>query len=70
MTELIMSLKSEITVVIIEHDIHVAFSIADQVTVLHHGSIIAEGSPEQIENNREVQQIYTLSRQSKDFHNV
>jgi branched-chain amino acid transport system ATP-binding protein len=68
MTELIMSLKPEITVVIIEHDIDVAFSIADQVTVLHHGAIIAEGSPEQIENNREVQQIYTLSRQSKDTH--
>ena len=68
MTELIMSLKPEITVVIIEHDIDVAFNIADQVTVLHHGAIIAEGSPEQIENNREVQQIYTLSRQSKDAH--
>jgi branched-chain amino acid transport system ATP-binding protein len=66
MTKLIMSLKAEITVVIIEHDINVAFSIADQVSVLHHGAIIAEGSPKQIENNREVQQIYTLSRQSKD----
>jgi branched-chain amino acid transport system ATP-binding protein len=70
MTELIMSLKSEITVVIIEHDIHVAFSIADQVSVLHHGAIIAEGSPKQIENNREVQQIYTLSRHSKDSHHA
>ena len=70
MTELIMSLKSEITVVIIEHDIDVAFSIADQVSVLHHGAIIAEGSPEQIENNREVQQIYTLSRQSQDSHHA
>jgi len=35
MTDLIMSLKSEITVVIIEHDIDVAFSIADRVSVLH-----------------------------------
>ena len=70
MTELIMSLKSEITVVIIEHDIDVAFSIADQVSVLHHGAIIAEGSPEQIEHNREVQQIYTLSRYSKDPHHA
>jgi branched-chain amino acid transport system ATP-binding protein len=66
MTELIMSLKPKITVVIIEHDIDVAFSIADQVSVLHHGSIIAEGTPEQIEKNREVQQIYTLSRQPKE----
>jgi branched-chain amino acid transport system ATP-binding protein len=64
MTDLIMNLKSEITVVIIEHDIDVAFSIADRVSVLHHGAIIAEGTPEQIEANREVQQIYTLSRHS------
>ncbi|UCF91550.1 MAG: ABC transporter ATP-binding protein [Desulfobacterales bacterium] len=66
MTELIMGLKPEITVVIIEHDINVAFSIADQVSVLHHGAIIAEGSPAQIEKNPEVQQIYTVSRPSRD----
>jgi branched-chain amino acid transport system ATP-binding protein len=70
MTELIMSLKPDITVVIIEHDIDVAFSIADQVSVLHHGAIIAEGSPDQIENNPDVQQIYTLSRQSKEPHHA
>ena len=70
MTKLIMSLKPEITVVIIEHDIHVAFSIADRVSVLHHGAIIAEGSPEQIADNRQVQQIYTLSRQSRDSHHA
>ncbi len=70
MTELIMSLKPKITVVIIEHDIDVAFGIADQVSVLHHGAIIAEGSPEQIENNRDVQQIYTLSRKSKEPHHA
>ncbi|MBI4774194.1 MAG: ABC transporter ATP-binding protein [Deltaproteobacteria bacterium] len=64
MTELIMSLKPEITVVIIEHDIDVAFSIADRVSVLHHGAIIAEGTPREIEDNPQVQQIYTLSRQS------
>ncbi len=62
MTELIMDLKKEITVVIIEHDIDVAFSIADQVSVLHHGAIIAEGTPEAIRTNEQVQEIYTLSR--------
>jgi branched-chain amino acid transport system ATP-binding protein len=65
-----MSLKPDITVVIIEHDIHVAFSIADQVSVLHHGAIIAQGSPAEIAENSEVQQIYTLSRQSKDSHHA
>lgn len=64
MTELIIGLKSEITVVIIEHDIDVAFSIADRVTVLHHGAVIAEGTPDEIQDNEEVQQIYTLGRQS------
>ena len=62
MTELILGLKSLITVVIIEHDIDVAFNIADQVSVLHHGSIIAEGAPEEIRANDKVQEIYTLSR--------
>jgi branched-chain amino acid transport system ATP-binding protein len=65
MTELIMGLKSEMTVVIIEHDIDVAFSIADRVSVLHQGSVIAEGSPEEIRANPQVQEIYTLSRNSK-----
>ncbi len=64
MTDLIMGLKKEITVVIIEHDINVAFSIADQVSVLHHGTIIAEGTPEAIQANEQVQQIYTLSRKA------
>ena len=66
MTRQIMGLKSEMTIVIIEHDIDVAFSIADQVSVLHQGSIIAEGSPEETRANPQVQQIYTLSRNSKD----
>ncbi len=64
MTELMVSLKPEITVVIIEHDIEVAFSIADRVSVLHRGAIIAEGSPDEIRANEKVQEIYTLSRQS------
>lgn len=65
MTQLIISLKPQITVVIIEHDIDVAFSIGDQVSVLHHGAIIAEGTPEQIQANEKVQQIYTLNRQAQ-----
>jgi branched-chain amino acid transport system ATP-binding protein len=64
MTQQIIGLKSKITIVIIEHDIDVAFSIADQVSVLHQGSIIAEGSPEQIRANPLVQEIYILSRNS------
>lgn len=65
MTRLIKDLKTDITVLIIEHDIDVAFSIADQVSVLHQGTIIAEGTPNEIRANSKVQEIYTLSRNSK-----
>lgn len=64
MTKLIMGFKKDMTVVIIEHDIDVAFTIADRVSVLHQGSLIAEGSPEEIHANAQVQEIYTLSRNS------
>ena len=70
MTKLIMSLKPDITVIIIEHDIDVAFSIADKVSVLDHGAIVAEGTPEEIENNDKVQEIYTLSRDARDSHHA
>ena len=65
MSRLIKDLKTDITVLIIEHDIDVAFSIADQVSVLHQGTIIAEGTPNEIRANSKVQEIYTLSRNSK-----
>ena len=64
MTDLIMGLRSHITVVIIEHDIETAFRIADQVSVLHQGRIIAEGSPDQVRANQGVQEIYTLSSEA------
>ena len=65
MTRLIKDLKTDITVLIIEHDIDVAFTIADQVSVLHQGTIIVEGTPNEIRANSKVQEIYTLSRNSK-----
>jgi len=70
MTKQIMKLKPEITIVIIEHDIDVAFSIADKVSVLNQGSIIAEGSPEEIRANPHVQEIYTLSRDSEGYQHA
>ncbi len=70
MTELIMGLHANITVVIIEHDIAIAFSIADQVSVLHRGSIIAEGSPAEVQANQQVQDIYILNHNSHEEQHV
>jgi len=46
------------TKVIIEHDMHVVFSLADKISVLAQGRIIAEGAPEDVRNNPKVQEAY------------
>ncbi len=46
------------TKVIIEHDMHVVFSLADYISVLAQGQIIAEGTPDEIRGNPIVQQAY------------
>jgi branched-chain amino acid transport system ATP-binding protein len=57
-TSIIKGLPREITTILIEHDMDVAFEIAEKITVLHFGSILAEGSLEQIKGNPKVSEIY------------
>jgi branched-chain amino acid transport system ATP-binding protein len=57
-TSIIKGLPREITTLLIEHDMDVAFEIAETITVLHFGSILAEGSLEQIKGNPKVTEIY------------
>ncbi len=47
-----------LTKVIIEHDMHVVFSLAEKISVLAQGAIIAEGKPEEIKGNPKVQEAY------------
>jgi branched-chain amino acid transport system ATP-binding protein len=42
----------------IEHDMQVVFSIADRITVLYYGRVLATGTPEEIQNNDRVREIY------------
>ena len=56
--ELIRQLTENRTMVIIEHDMEVIFSLADRITVLHYGAILATGKPEEIKNNQEVKDAY------------
>jgi branched-chain amino acid transport system ATP-binding protein len=58
MVELIKALDPRLTVLIIEHDMDVAFEIANEVTVMHHGQIIAEGSVDEIRGNQMVRDVY------------
>jgi branched-chain amino acid transport system ATP-binding protein len=55
---MIRSLSRETTILMIEHDMDVAFEIADRITVLHQGSLIAEGGVEAIRNHPQVREIY------------
>ena len=46
------------TVVIVEHDMDVVFRLADRITVLHEGRVLAEGTPEAIRLDAEVNEVY------------
>jgi len=56
--EMIKRLTAGKTVVVIEHDMDVVFSLADRITVLHYGKILATGAPDEIRNNQAVKDAY------------
>ncbi len=58
LTGLIKRLPRDATLVLIEHDMEIVLEIADQITVLKQGSVLAEGTPGQIKANEEVQRVY------------
>ena len=59
MLELVQKLKEDkMTIVIIEHDMEAIMSICDKIIVLNQGEKIAEGKPEEIQNNKEVVEAY------------
>lgn len=57
--DLLKKIKARgMTKIIIEHDMHVVFSLADKISVLAQGHIIAEGEPEEVRGNPKVQEAY------------
>ena len=42
----------------IEHDMEVVFSVADRITVLYYGRVLATGTPHEIQSNNRVREIY------------
>jgi branched-chain amino acid transport system ATP-binding protein len=58
MLALLRELKREYTVVLIEHDMEAVFALADRVSVLVYGRVIATGAPEAIRANAQVRQAY------------
>jgi len=58
MTALLTGLGRDQTLVIIEHDMDVVFALADRITVLHLGEVLASGPPEAVRANPRVQDVY------------
>ena len=58
MTKLIKELASSLTVILIEHDMDIVLNIAESITVLQQGAVIARGTPEEIRKNERVQEAY------------
>ncbi|MDZ7820056.1 MAG: urea ABC transporter ATP-binding protein UrtD [Aliarcobacter sp.] len=56
--EILTSLSKENAVVVVEHDMEFIRSIASKVTVLHEGSVLAEGNMDAIQNNEKVRRVY------------
>jgi branched-chain amino acid transport system ATP-binding protein len=58
MIELIAGLPRSLAILMIEHDMKVVFSVADRVTVLYYGKILATGTPDEIQANARVREVY------------
>jgi branched-chain amino acid transport system ATP-binding protein len=65
LTDLLLALRPEITLILIEHDMDVALRIAERVTMMHDGRVIVEGTPGEIRANELVHDLY-LGRGHRD----
>jgi branched-chain amino acid transport system ATP-binding protein len=58
LTELLLGLDRDVTLLLIEHDMDVALTVAEQVTMMHDGRVIVEGTPDEIRANQLVHDLY------------
>lgn len=58
MVAMLRELKKELTILLVEHDMEAVFALADRITVLVYGRVIASGKPEEIRNNAQVRDAY------------
>jgi branched-chain amino acid transport system ATP-binding protein len=66
LTDLLLGLDRSITLILIEHDMDVALRVAEQVTMMHDGRVIVEGTPAEIRANQLVHDLYLGSSHYSD----
>ncbi len=64
--ETLRELKQELTILLIEHDMEAVFALADRITVLVYGRVIASGTPDDIRGNEEVREAYLGEQEAAD----
>ena len=58
MVEMLRALKTEFTILLVEHDMEAVFALADRITVLVYGRVIASGAPADIRADAQVRDAY------------
>jgi branched-chain amino acid transport system ATP-binding protein len=56
--QLVRRIAKNLTILIVEHDMQVVMELCDRITVLHYGTILSEGTPEEIQQNPKVLEVY------------
>jgi branched-chain amino acid transport system ATP-binding protein len=56
--QLVRRISKDLTILIVEHDMQVVMELANRITVLHYGEVLAEGPPAEIQQNPRVQEVY------------
>ena len=56
--ELVQRISENLTILIVEHDMQVVMQLAQRITVLNYGAVLAEGTPAQIQENPKVLEVY------------
>jgi branched-chain amino acid transport system ATP-binding protein len=63
MMDLIVKLASERTVILVEHKMKLVLGVSDRILVLHHGELLAEGTPQEVRQNEAVKRVYLGRRE-------
>jgi ABC-type sugar transport system ATPase subunit len=63
MMDLIVKLASERTIILVEHKMKLVLGISDRILVLHHGELLAEGTPSEVRRNEAVKRVYLGQRE-------
>jgi branched-chain amino acid transport system ATP-binding protein len=70
MVDMLRALKRELTILLVEHDMEAVFALADRITVLVYGRVIASGAPADIHANAAVRDAYLGEAEAEDAGHV